>query len=72
MKSKSPTIDERDLTELEIGPDGRVYLFGASPEVLRILDRLRVRDDALDGRLRVVEEAASQPQHRIQVQNDHE
>ncbi|MCC7083403.1 MAG: hypothetical protein IT427_00170 [Pirellulales bacterium] len=51
MNRQLSTIDETNMTELEIGPDGRVYVFGASPEVLKILENLRVEDESLLERL---------------------
>jgi len=35
---------ESDVTELEIAPDGRVFIFGASKEVMSILAELGSRD----------------------------
>ena len=35
---------ESDVTELEIAPDGRVFIFGASKEVMSILAELGCRD----------------------------
>jgi hypothetical protein len=51
MKSELLANDEMNLTELEIGPDGRVYVFGASQEVLQILDAIRNRDESIRQRL---------------------
>ncbi len=39
---KTPYIDDSDLTEITILPDGRLYVFGLSErieEVLRLLER---------------------------------
>ncbi|MBL8851317.1 MAG: hypothetical protein JNG89_16665 [Planctomycetaceae bacterium] len=35
---------ESDVTELEIAPDGRVFIFGASRQVMSILAELGSRD----------------------------
>jgi hypothetical protein len=42
--------DETHLTEITIQPDGRVYVFGLSRQVLELLGDLRPRDASL-GRL---------------------
>jgi hypothetical protein len=61
MKSELLTNDETNLTELEIGPDGRVYVFGASPEVLQILDALRKQDESIRQRLGRIPQHPSVP-----------
>jgi hypothetical protein len=33
--------DETNITDIELLPDGRVYVFGASAEVLDVLDQLQ-------------------------------
>ena len=40
-------VDENKLTELEIAPDGRIYLFGASAEMLEVLSRLFSENQAV-------------------------
>jgi hypothetical protein len=39
--------DETVLTEITIQPDGRVYVFGASREVLEVLDLISPHDSRL-------------------------
>ena len=51
MNHLAPNTDETNVTELEIGPDGRIYVFGASVKVLEILESLREHDDAMLKRL---------------------
>lgn len=51
MKKKPTFTDETNITDLEIAPDGRVFVFGASPEVLRILDNLCSKDQSLRARV---------------------
>jgi hypothetical protein len=51
MKKRSTFTDETNITELEIAPDGRVFVFGACPEVLRILDNLCLKDESLSRRI---------------------
>ena len=60
MKSQREPIDETNVTELEIGTDGRIYVFGASPEVLQILEQLQLTRDSLRPRLTSADE--HQPQ----------
>jgi hypothetical protein len=33
--------DETNITDIELLPDGRVYVFGASAEILDVLDQLQ-------------------------------
>jgi hypothetical protein len=61
MNSELLTNDETNLTELEIGPDGRVYVFGASQEVLQILDALRKQDESIRRRLERIPQHPSVP-----------
>jgi hypothetical protein len=44
------SADESNITELEIGPDGRIYIFGASLQVLEVLDRLHFTDNLVHQR----------------------
>jgi hypothetical protein len=37
--------DETSLTELELMPDGRIFVFGASGPILEILSQLQAPDD---------------------------
>lgn len=39
--------EETALTEITIQPDGRVYVFGASREVLEVLDLISPHDSRL-------------------------
>jgi hypothetical protein len=59
MKTADRLSDESNLTELEIGPDGRVYVFGASSEILELLDKVRFGDNGLGDRLRQIKLAQS-------------
>jgi hypothetical protein len=43
--------DETAITEITIRPDGRIYVFGMSQEVLRALAVLCPNDSAIQGRL---------------------
>ena len=46
--------DERDITEITIQPDGRIYVFGASRQILDVLAALRSDDPKLQ---RLIEQA---------------
>jgi hypothetical protein len=37
--------DETNITEIELLPDGRICVFGASLEVLEVLDELQANTD---------------------------
>jgi hypothetical protein len=44
--------DESSLTEIEIMPDGRIFLFGASRKVLEVVDTIQSgRDPSVSMRL---------------------
>ena len=48
----APMQEETNLTEIELLPDGRIFLFGASREVLEVLDTVQAgRDPAVRMRL---------------------
>ncbi len=38
------TADESNVTDIELMPDGRIFVFGTSIEVLDVLNQLRTRD----------------------------
>jgi hypothetical protein len=47
--------DETNVTEIELLPDGRICLFGASREVLTVLDELLDgRNEELHQRLQII------------------
>ena len=37
--------DETNITDIELLPDGRIYVFGTSLEVLEVLDKLQGGQD---------------------------
>jgi hypothetical protein len=43
--------DESALSEISILPDGRVYLFGASRQLLEVLQAIPLGDPALEERI---------------------
>jgi hypothetical protein len=54
--------DEVNITEIELLPDGRIYVFGTSLEVLDVLDELQNgRDDVV--RRRIESQQTTQLQH---------
>ena len=46
------TVDETNLTEITIQPDGRIFVFGASLPVLQILQSLQPNDPRISAILR--------------------
>lgn len=55
--------DETTITEITIQPDGRLYVFGTSRQVLELLDDLRPRDVRLQrllGHVRAMEATAAE------------
>ena len=52
MKEISVSLeDDSSISEINILPDGRVCLFGASQQVLEILDAIPLGDPALKSRI---------------------
>jgi hypothetical protein len=43
--------DETGITEVEIAPNGRLYLFGASIEILNLLREIGLADSPVNARL---------------------
>jgi hypothetical protein len=70
MKTNPAMLDETSLTEFEIGPDGRIYVFGASPGVLEILDSLGLGGNEIQHRLAHVQSPGSN--HATAAQCDSE
>lgn len=55
--------DETNITDLELLPDGRIFIFGASLEVLQILEGIQCTSDGvLASRLKSALDSASQTQ----------
>lgn len=55
--------DEVNITDIELLPDGRIYVFGTSLEVLEVLDELQNgRDDVV--RRRIESQQTLQPQRQ--------
>ncbi len=53
--------DETNITDLELLPDGRIFIFGASLEVLQILDGIQCSSDGvLSSRLKNALDSGSQ------------
>jgi len=55
--------DETLTTELTIAPDGRVYVFGTSREMLEVLETLKPHDPKLQRLLARVREIEGAQQH---------
>jgi hypothetical protein len=53
-KSSQAGVDETDLTEITIQPDGRIYVFGASLPILQILQSLQPKDRRISAILRQI------------------
>lgn len=43
------------MTELEIGADGRIYIFGASPKILNLLSNVGLASQQMINRLECIE-----------------
>ncbi len=55
MKKVNFSPDEINLTELEIGPDGRIYIFGASGEILELLNKIGLGSHQVVDRLECID-----------------
>ena len=53
--------DDSSISEINILPDGRVCLFGASQQVLEMLDAIPLGDPALSSRIECLRTANLQP-----------
>ena len=51
--------EETNLTEIELTADGRICIFGASREVLELLDAAGLADNRLQARLHHVQNTTS-------------
>ena len=55
--------EETNITDLELLPDGRIFVFGASREVLQILEDIQCASDGvLSSRLGIALDSKSQTQ----------
>ena len=67
MIAQPPSLDnEKNITELTIAPDGRVFVFGTSRPILEVLEPLQPRDKKLQRLLEHVRrlESSSSSQER--------
>jgi hypothetical protein len=66
--------DDSPISEINILPDGRVCLFGASQQVLEILDAIPLGDPALRSRIERLHttdvQQAAEPNEACSAQND--
>ena len=53
MKRVVQATDETGVTDIQLMPDGRIYLFGASEQILQLLDDLQLADAEVRSRLQV-------------------
>lgn len=60
--NRSNTTDETAISEITIAPDGRIYIFGASRQVLQALDKSRLGDGALKQRVEHLQHLEAQDQ----------
>ena len=62
MSAQPPPVDnEKNITELTIAPDGRVFVFGTSRPILEVLEALQPRDQKLQCLLEHVRRLESSP-----------
>ena len=67
MSAQPPSLDnEKNISELTIAPDGRVFVFGTSRPILEVLEPLQPRDKKLQRLLEHVRrlESSSSSQER--------
>ena len=64
--------EETNITDLELLPDGRIFVFGASREVLQILEDIQCASDGvLSSRLGIVLDSKSQTQFNHAPNKNH-
>jgi len=71
MKIAPAIEDETQVTELTIMPDGRVFVFGTSRQILEILHELDPHDEKLNrvlARARDIEQAPLTPEITVNGQ----
>jgi hypothetical protein len=57
----APHDDETNITDIELLPDGRIFIFGASSEVLEVLSQLQnTADPAVAARLEKLGDAPAE------------
>lgn len=56
--------DETAVSEITLLPDGRVYVFGMSRQLLEVLETMGVRDPRVRALLRTVHEELAAEEHR--------
>jgi len=56
-----PQDNEKNITELTIAPDGRIFVFGTSRAILEVLEALQPRDEKLQCLLKQVRRLESSP-----------
>lgn len=61
--------DETATTDIEIGPDGRIYIFGASRAVLEVMHDIGVSDSHLEARLQQMSQLAA-PARQMNTRQD--
>jgi hypothetical protein len=62
--------DEASITEISILPDGRVYLFGTSQQVLEVLHAIPLGDPAIQQRLDRLMCDATNVEHSDQLRHE--
>lgn len=55
---------EDQITEITIGPNGQIYLFGTSMQVMELLDHAQLSDAALKRRLAHLRAQATRAERR--------
>ncbi len=63
--------EETSVTEIEIGSDGRIYIFGASREVLELMRDIGFEDEHLRTRLAAMSQlnSAAETENQSQTEN---
>jgi hypothetical protein len=62
----SPEDEETTISEISITPDGRIYVFGASYEVLKIIEGMAAGDSDLRRRVAHIRSLGTSMEEKVQ------
>jgi hypothetical protein len=69
-RQKHALEDETTVTDLSIGPDGCIYVFGASYAVLEMIEAAGLGSDTLRQRLGQLRSVSENPSENLQNSTD--
>ncbi len=71
MTSQSEQLqEERAISEITLLPDGRIYVFGMSQQLLAVFQHLHLGSDTLKDRFAQVQAPEADPEEMLTLQAD--